>query len=67
MGEANVEYETGTVLAVFPYNAELIERLKAEIPAYARGWVPHRKGWRISSEFWDDASRIIEEFYPIVD
>jgi hypothetical protein len=67
VSEANVEYEVGTVLAVFPYDADLIERLKTEIPVHARAWVPDRKGWRFNDSYWDEASRIIEEFFPIVD
>lgn len=67
MSMAHVEYETGSVLVEFPYEPELIQRLKDEIPAYARGWVQHRKAWRISAEYWDQAKLIIETYVEIQD
>lgn len=65
--ECTVEHDLGRTLAKFPYNAELIERIKDEISWYNRAWSNTRKAWTFTPEGWKQAAKLIEEYYPIVD
>lgn len=63
---AEVEYEIGLTVVRMPYDADLIARLKDELPSWARVWDRNRRVWKISAEYWDDAAKIIEDRFPIV-
>lgn len=65
MSMAHVEYEVGTVSVEMPYDAELIARLKAELPVGARRW--DGSNWVITDSWWDTARRLIQEYYEISD
>ncbi len=65
--EASVEYATGYVTIDMPYNKELIDRLKEELPPNERHWDDDRRVWLVNDGFWEKARAIIEDFYAIVE
>lgn len=67
MSMAQVEYEVGTVSVEMPYDRELIEELKATIPAMGRKWNGTRKVWVFTADWWDEAQRIIGQYFEIED
>ena len=67
MSTAYAEYGTGEVTVEFPYNDELIEEIKANIPPFARSWDGTLKVWTFADEVWSDVKDIIEGYYPIMD
>jgi hypothetical protein len=65
MQQATVEFDDGLIIVRFPYNAELITRIKEELQWWNRSWSQSRKAWTFTHEGWRDAEKIIEEFYEI--
>lgn len=56
-------YPNATVLQ-FPYDAELVDALKCEIPAYSRTFDPATKAWTVKAPHTDRAIRLLREFFP---
>ena len=50
------------MLLRFPYHAELVEALKSELPSHARRWDSERHAWRVTSEWYEAALDVLEEF-----
>ncbi len=51
----------------FPYDAGLIDALKAGIPAHARTYDPVAKSWTITSTYASTAFRLMSAVFPDVD
>jgi len=58
---------TGSITLRFPYDADLVESLKAEIPSHARTYDPIVKAWTVSAAYSDVAARLMLETFPDVD
>lgn len=67
MDEAAVEYDVGFVTVDMPFDQELIDRLKEEIPPDERHWDSGRGLWLINDGYWKEARVIIEEFMVIIE
>ena len=67
MEEATVEYDVGFVTIDMPFNQEVIDRLKEEIPPDERHWDDGRKVWAVNDRYWITARAIIEEFFVITE
>ncbi len=65
--EATVEYDVGFVTIEMPFDQELIDRLKEEIPPDERHWDAGQGVWLINDGHWITARAIIEEFMVIVE
>ncbi len=58
---------TGSITLRFPYDADLVESLKAEIPSHARKYDPIVKAWTVSSAYAEIAARLMFAVFPDVD
>jgi len=58
-----VNYANAVVLT-FPYDAELVEALKREIPAYSRTYDPDTRAWTVKEPHTDRAIRLLRTFFP---
>lgn len=67
MSMAQVEYEVGTVSVEMPYDKELIAELKGVIPVTGRKWNSSRRVWVFTDDWWDEAQRIIGQYFEIED
>jgi hypothetical protein len=54
----------GSVQLNFPYNRELIDVLKAEIPANARSWDGLAKTWTVHPPHGQRAETLVRRYYP---
>lgn len=45
---------------VGPYDADLVEDLKREVPASGREWMPVAKCWRIAPDYCDVVQGLID-------
>jgi hypothetical protein len=53
------------VILSFPYDPELIEALKVDIPGWARTYDPQGRTWTITSKAWANAAvLLLKEHYP---
>ncbi len=68
MGEARVEFtDYATVSVEFPYDAEALEQLKAEVPPEHRTWNASRKVWEFTPRGWNLAVAVLEQYFDIVE
>lgn len=56
----------GSVRLVFPFDAWLVENLKAEIPGYARKYAPEDRSWTISAAYAHIARGLMHDTFPDV-
>jgi hypothetical protein len=57
-------YCDGTLDVSFPFHRTLIDTLKAEIPAWYRGYDPATKTWSVEAAYVDEALDILLTFFP---
>jgi len=61
---ATVVYHDRQVAISFPFDRVLVDRLKLEIPAYARKYVPETKEWIVEATYAPRAVGILLEHFP---
>lgn len=61
---ASAVYHGHQVAVTFPFDRILVERLKTEIPAYARTFVPETKEWIVEATYAARAVRLLQEHFP---
>ena len=49
----------------FPFSQELVDELKAQIPAHCRAWTPQTKTWWIAASFVNLAARLAEGYFDV--
>ncbi|MDB5478829.1 MAG: hypothetical protein JWM96_1324 [Alphaproteobacteria bacterium] len=49
----------------FPFSQELVDDLKAQIPAHCRAWTPQTKTWWIAASFVNLAARLAEGYFDV--
>ncbi len=54
---------TGSVTLRFPYDADLVESLKEEIPGHARAYDPVGKSWTVTASYAHIASRLMHQTF----
>lgn len=65
MFSASAVYHDRMLLEIkTPYDARLVERIKAEIPATHRRWAPERKTWFVQAPYDTVAIRILRYHFP---
>ena len=57
----------GAVTLTFPFDAWLVESLKAGIPGYARRYDPTAKSWTITPAYAQVAARLMHDVFPDVE
>ena len=55
---------SGEVTLTFPYNKALVDRLKAEIPGYARAYDPTTKAWTVAPAYAAVAISLLRATFP---
>ncbi len=49
----------------FPFSQELVDELKAQIPAHCRAWTPQTKTWFIAAAYVNLAARLAEGYFDV--
>jgi hypothetical protein len=50
-----------------PYESDFVDALKATVPSRGRKWDSDRKMWTITPAYIDDAVRLLEQYFHVVD
>lgn len=66
-GIAYVEFDTGQVIVEMPYDRELIDEIKEAFDWPDRAWDGKRKAWTFVPPVWDEARRLIEKYFTVMD
>ncbi len=49
----------------FPFSQELVDELKAQIPAHCRAWTPQTKTWFIAAAYVNLAARLAAGYFDV--
>ncbi len=55
---------SGTVVLRFPFDAWLVDALKAQIPVHARTYDPETRAWTVRPPYTDMAARLMFTVFP---
>lgn len=58
-----VQYANATILT-FPYDADLVEALKRDIPARSRSYNPVTRAWTVRTPYAERAIWLLRQFFP---
>lgn len=62
---ASAHFDVGRVILETPYDEDFVEQLKEAVPSHGRSWDPKDRVWLISSEYWDTAAEVVEEYFDL--
>ncbi len=64
MARARAVRSSAAAVLTFPFSQELVDAIKATIPARARSYDPTTKAWSVSAPYTDLAVLLLRRIYP---